>query len=68
MECPHCHIGIEIAEVNCGIFRCGIYKDTYLQIPPHLPEPECIALRDRIFGCSRPFRILHGKLEKCDYI
>jgi len=68
MECPHCHIGIEIAEVNCGIFRCGIFKDSYKQIPPHLSEAECIALRDLIYGCSRPFRLVDGKLEPCDYI
>jgi hypothetical protein len=25
---PDCNIGIEIIEVNCAIFRCGICKDT----------------------------------------
>ena len=68
MECPHCGIGIEVVEVNCAIFRCGIYKDTFQQLPPHLPEAECNAVRDRIYGCSRPFRWVNGKLEKCDYI
>ena len=44
IQCPHCGIFIEIVELNCKIFRCGIYKDTYIQIPPHLPFLECVRL------------------------
>jgi len=68
MECPHCGIGIEIIEVNCAIFRCGVYKTTFQQLHPHLPKVECDAVRDQIYGCSRPFRLVNGKLEKCEYI
>ena len=68
MECPHCKIGIEIIEVNCAIFRCGIYKDTYQQIPPHLSKKECDAIVDKIYGCGKPFRLVNSKLEPCDYI
>ena len=30
LSCPYpdCSISIEIAEINCAIFRCGICKDT----------------------------------------
>ena len=59
MECPHC----KIVEVNCAIFRCGIYK----QIPPHLSK-ECDAIVDKIYGCGKPFCLVNGKLEPCDYI
>ena len=68
MECPYCKIGIEIIEVNCSIFRCGIYKDTFQQIPPHLPKKDCDELKDKIYGCGRPFKLVNGKLEPCDYI
>lgn len=29
LSCPYpdCNISIEIAEINCAIFRCGICKD-----------------------------------------
>ena len=68
MECPHCGIGIEMVEENCGIFRCGVFRDTFIQIPPHLSEPECLAIRPLIYGCGRPFQYRDGKLVKCAYI
>ena len=68
MECPHCGIGIEIIEINCAIFRCGVYKDTFQQIPPHLSKSECEEIKHKIYGCSQPFRYVDGKLEPCDYI
>ena len=66
--CPHCGIAIFIEQVNCGIFRCGIYKDTMEQVAPHLPKEECDKLIDRIYGCGKPFQIKNGELIKCDYI
>jgi len=68
MECPHCKIGIEVVEVNCAIFRCGIYKDSFQQIPPHLPKKDCDTLGDKIYGCGKPFKLVDGKLEPCEYI
>ncbi len=70
LSCPHCGIHIEIAEINCGIFRCGIYKTTGQQLPPHLSKTSCDALKnaDKIWGCSRPFRYEEGKLVKCEYV
>jgi hypothetical protein len=66
--CPHCGIMIEIVQLNCAIFRCGIYKHNYQQIPPHLPKRECDLLIDKIYGCGKPFRVINKKLEICDYI
>lgn len=66
VQCPHCGIDIEITQINCGIFRCGV--DKYgKQINPHLPKDQCDKLTE-IIGCKRPFRYINGKVEKCDYI
>ena len=34
IECPHCKIMIEIIELRCRIFRCGIMKNNFTQINP----------------------------------
>jgi len=70
VQCPHCGIFIEIVELNCKIFRCGIYKDTYMQIPPHLPFLECVRLvqEDLIYGCGKPFQIINNIPYPCNYI
>ncbi len=41
LSCPHCGIRIEIAEINCGIFRCGIYKTTGQQLP-HIYQKQAV--------------------------
>jgi hypothetical protein len=70
--CPYsdCNIGIEIVEVNCAIFRCGIYKHNGQQIHPHLPKEECDQLKydDKIWGCGRPSKLVNDILIICDYI
>ena len=60
IECPHCSQMIEIIELNCRIFRCGILKVDYTQIGPHLSKLECdrLTTENLIFGCGKPFRIL----------
>ena len=70
VTCPHCNQLIFIEEILCGIFRCGIYKNNYEQIPPHLEREKCLELvRDHlIIGCGRTFRIVGEKAEKCDWI
>ena len=71
-QCPYsdCSIAIEIVEVNCAIFRCGIYKDTGQQIEPHLSKEECDKLKkqDKIWGCGRPFKLVNYQLVICEYI
>ena len=58
--CPHCSQAIEIIELNCCIFRCGIYKNNMQQIDPHTPKKICDALfiNDQIYGCGKPFQIV----------
>ena len=70
IQCPHCDQYIEIIALNCAIFRCGIYKQNYEQIPPHLPELQCRQLIDNnlIYGCGRPFKICNGIAIICEHI
>jgi hypothetical protein len=68
VECPHCSQTIEIIQLNCRIFRCGVYKTSFKQIDPHLSKSECTRLFDEklIFGCGKPFRILECKPNVTD--
>jgi len=68
--CPHCKIAVEIIEINCNVFRCGILKSTGEQINPHLPESDCgrLVLAELIWGCGKPFKIENGILVACDYL
>ena len=69
-SCPHCGIMIDVQEMNCKIFRCGIYKKDGKQIPPHLNEEECKILGNTIWGCGKPFCYNEKtrRMEKCEYI
>lgn len=76
VSCPHCndYILIYKKELNCKIFRHGIYLHNKKQIDPHLPKKECDRLFNEklIIGCGKPFKIkenfgLYIAL-KCDYI
>ena len=73
--CPHCDITIEIIELNCRIFRCGILKSNGQQIDPHLSKKYCdwLVERNEIYGCGKPFKVdpqPDGTLVcyECDYI
>jgi hypothetical protein len=57
VECPHCSQPIEILELNCRIFRCGVFKSNFQQIDPHLPKERCdlLVYMRKIYGCGRPF-------------
>ena len=72
--CPHCNNYIIIKELNCGIFRHGIYKNTGKQINPHASKEMCDELvkEDLIYGCGKPFQIIEIndvlELKICDYI
>lgn len=73
-ECPHCDITIQVKknEINCCIFRCGIYKNNYNQIPPHTKKEECDRLKNNnlIYGCGKPFKFNKElkEIEICGYI
>jgi len=68
--CPWCSQSIWIEEVRCGIFRCGIIKETFQQVDPHLPKEGCDRLvqEGKIYGCGKPFQYINGELRKCDYL
>ena len=71
IQCPHCFMNIEVLEYNCRIFRCGVLKETFIQIDPHLSKEKCeeLFLQEKIYGCGKPFLITkEGIVEKCDYI
>lgn len=75
-ECPHCFeaVIVYIEELNCKIFRHGLYKNNLKQIDPHLPKNQCDKLFNLslVYGCAKPFQIIiqNGKyyVDKCDYI
>jgi hypothetical protein len=74
ITCPNCNNYIIISELNCCIFRCGIYKETNQQIDQHLSKEMCNILikNDLIYGCSKPFQIIVQDdgtwiVQKCDY-
>ena len=71
IKCPYCNIYIEVLELNCKIFRCGIYKNNYVQINPHMLKEECDLLvsTNSIYGCSKPFMINElNEPVPCGYI
>ena len=76
VKCPHCDQQIEILEINCAIFRHGVFKHSGEQIDPHSSEEMCnkYVEENLIYGCGKPFRIVKNNdtneiyVEKCDYI
>lgn len=74
IECPHCQLFVEIVELNCRIFRHGVYKSTGKQINPHAAKSECdkLVAKNLIYGCGKPFKvdITDSKItvSVCDYV
>ena len=72
--CPHPECGgmVEVPpnQLNCKIFRHGIFKSNGKQIPPHLEKDKCDALynQGKIYGCGKPFLLKDSKPVICDYI
>jgi len=58
--CPKCNGSILIDQLNCGIFRHGVIKETKEQVAPHLDKISCSKLveDDCIFGCGTPFQLI----------
>ena len=74
-ECPHCDNQIQVlkSQINCKIFRHGIYKNTFKQINPHLSKNKCeeLVTKNLVFGCAKPFKFIDSiepYVEVCDYI
>ena len=71
INCPHCLELILIDQLNCRIFRHGLFKHNYEQIPPHAPKNDCDTWKEKdlIYGCGKPFKINEdGTITICDYI
>ncbi len=75
INCPHCDGSIIIIELNCKIFRHGVFKNTGNQIGPHSSKEECdqYIKQNLIYGCGKPFQIIEDNDNKykaviCDYI
>ena len=75
ITCPNYNDIIIISELNCCIFRHGIYIKSNEQINPHLSKEICDILFDtkHIHGCGKPFQIVIQDdgtwiIQKCDYI
>jgi len=80
ISCPHCQHSVQLfqRDFKCKIYRHGVYKDTYQQIPPHLHKEECDRLvqENLIYGCGKPFQLIskqennvtYWSAIKCGYI
>lgn len=74
VTCPHCQLLVMILELNCQIFRHGVFISNNEQIDPHTSKIVCDDLVEKklIYGCSKPFRIDKVGDEYiasiCDYI
>lgn len=74
IACPHCECLIEIVQINCGIFRHGVFKETNLQLDPHSSEIVCKEAIEngKIYGCGKPFKLEFQDDEYiptiCEYI
>lgn len=72
--CPHCKTWILIDQLNCCIFRHGVYKSNGNQLNPHASKTECdyAVSNDLIYGCGKPFKIIMINdtyvATNCEYI
>jgi len=67
IKCPHCDSYIEIEQINCGIFRHAIYKNMS-PVNPHASREELQRIKDQIYGCGGPFKLVNKIPQICDYI
>jgi len=75
LACPHCDLLIDIPtnDINCAIYRHGVYKKSGLQMGPHLCKEDCesLAKHGLIWGCGKPFKLIYTpepRIVKCEYI
>lgn len=58
-ECPHCCglAQVNKKDINCTVFRHGVFKSNMQPIPPHSTKAECKRLLESglIHGCGKPF-------------
>ena len=82
IQCPHCLQYMELIknEINCAIYRHGMFKINGQQLDPHASKELCDKLIENnlIYGCGKPFKLFENRnpvtkeinyyVEKCDYI
>jgi len=77
LTCPHCQgtVIVQHNELNCRIFRHGVYWSNGQPIPPHAPKTECdrLVAENLIAGCGKPFQVISQSdgtelAVPCDYI
>lgn len=74
--CPHCAqiLIVNTNEINCGIFRHGVFKKTGQQINPHETKINCdqFVESNLVYGCAKPFAIKKTndkyEISICDYV
>jgi hypothetical protein len=74
IECPNCKDFVIIDELNCMIFRHGVFIKDNKQINPHENKELCdkYIKENLIYGCGKPFKLIQQQekyiAQKCDYI
>jgi hypothetical protein len=76
ITCPHCSniIIIYKKDINCAIFRHGVFISSLEQIDPHTSKILCekYIREKKIYGCGKPFIIKKNDInyytEICAYI
>jgi hypothetical protein len=76
VSCPHCTDEILIEQLNCCIFRHGVFKTSLMQIGPHTAKHICDDYVEKglIYGCGKPFQVVkdttNGQFQAvvCGYI
>jgi hypothetical protein len=74
VKCPHCdkQVIIKKNEINCAIFRHGVYRGSGEQMNPHASKEECemLVATGGIYGCGKPFRVntTDFSVSVCDYV
>ena len=71
-QCPHCHLFCQVSqqEINCKIFRHGIYKRDFSFLDPHASKEVCDRVKSEnlIWGCAKPFRFDGQTVMPCAYV
>ena len=71
VKCPHCNDEVILFknEINCKIYRHGVYKENLKQIDPHMDKEGCdhLANNNLIYGCGKPFKLVDDIAIPCDY-
>ena len=76
-SCPHCKDLVQVlrGDMNCQIFRHGVYRHSGQPLGPHTSEDKCrdVVNRGLVYGCAGPFRVrltddTTGTVETCEYI